>query len=241
MKSCEVKFWLHNIVHFSHLKALDVIYPECIHEYSRSILLLCKEFGKWFQDFRIMEQEFLLFALPLNADMEKDPERLQIEFINLQCYSILTRKCLKETGKILISTYTNKTFLCSDNLSQEWLWCFSVIICGNSFLWMIIRFIWHMGTWVHILNVENQYIYNENNVSVNVGNTWRITLQEATFLPCTNEELTDVHHRLVDHHIPFQVIVQCLIIAKVPSWGHWSWAGKRKSCTRFAPHALTME
>jgi hypothetical protein len=88
MKSCEVKLRLHN-VHFPHLKALDVIYPECINEYSQSILLLCKEFGKWFQDFKIMEQEVLLFALPLNADMEKDPERLQIQFINLQCYSIL--------------------------------------------------------------------------------------------------------------------------------------------------------
>jgi hypothetical protein len=66
-----------------------------------------------------MEQEFLLFTLPLNADMEKDPERLQIEFINLQRYSNLTRKCLKEIGKTLIPSYPNKRFLCSDTLSQE--------------------------------------------------------------------------------------------------------------------------
>jgi hypothetical protein len=80
-----------------------------------------------------MEQEFFLFALPLNADMEKDPERLQIKFINLQCYSNLTRKCLKENGKTLIPTYPKKRFLCSDTLSQELLCCFSVIICANSF------------------------------------------------------------------------------------------------------------
>jgi hypothetical protein len=157
MKSCVLKLWLHNIVHFPHLKALDVYYPKCIHEYSHCILFFCKEIGKWFQDFKIMEQEFLLFALPLNADMEKDPERLQIEFINLQFSSNLTRKCLKDTGKTLIPTYPNKRFLCSDTLSHEWFWCFSVIICGNSFfLWKIITFIWQMGTWVHILNVEYQ-------------------------------------------------------------------------------------
>jgi hypothetical protein len=66
-----------------------------------------------------MEQEVLLFALPFNADVEKDPERLQIEFVNLQCYSNLTRKCVKEIGKSLIPTYQNKRFLCSDTLSQE--------------------------------------------------------------------------------------------------------------------------
>lgn len=128
-----MKLWLCNIVHSPQLKALDVIYPDCSHEYSQSILLLCKEFGKWFQDFKIMEQEFLLFALPSNADMEKDPERLKIEFINLQCYSNLTKKCMKEIGKTLIPTYLKKRFLCSDTLSQEWVWCFAVIICGNSF------------------------------------------------------------------------------------------------------------
>jgi hypothetical protein len=51
-----------------------------------------------------MEQE-LLFALHLNADTEKDPERLQIKFINFQCYSNLTRNCLKEIGKTLVPAY----------------------------------------------------------------------------------------------------------------------------------------
>ena len=79
--SCEVKLRLRNIVHCPQLKALDVICLDCIHEYAQSILLFCKEFDKWFQDFKIMEQEFV-FALPLNAGMEKDPERMKIEFFN---------------------------------------------------------------------------------------------------------------------------------------------------------------
>jgi hypothetical protein len=32
-----------------------------------------------------METEFLLFALPLKADVENAPENLQMELINLQC------------------------------------------------------------------------------------------------------------------------------------------------------------
>jgi hypothetical protein len=46
MKSYEVKLRLHNIVHFPHLTAVEIIYPEHIHEYSQSIVLLCKEMGK---------------------------------------------------------------------------------------------------------------------------------------------------------------------------------------------------
>jgi hypothetical protein len=67
-----------------------------------------------------MEQDFFWVggALPLNADMEKNPERLQIKFINLQCYSNLPRKCLKEFGKTLIPSYPKKRFLCSHTLSQ---------------------------------------------------------------------------------------------------------------------------
>jgi hypothetical protein len=61
----------------------------------------------------------LVFALPLNADIEKDPERLKIEFINFQCYSNCTRNSLKEIGKTLIPAYQKKRFLCSDTWSQE--------------------------------------------------------------------------------------------------------------------------
>jgi hypothetical protein len=32
-----------------------------------------------------MEPEFMLFAFPLKADMEKAPENLQMKLINLQC------------------------------------------------------------------------------------------------------------------------------------------------------------
>jgi hypothetical protein len=32
-----------------------------------------------------MEPEFMLFAFPLKADIEKAPENLQTELINLQC------------------------------------------------------------------------------------------------------------------------------------------------------------
>jgi hypothetical protein len=39
-----------------------------------------------------MEPDFLLFVLPLKADVENAPENLQMELINLQCDTNLTQK-----------------------------------------------------------------------------------------------------------------------------------------------------
>jgi hypothetical protein len=62
----------------------ETISPERIQEYSRSIFLLREELDERFQDFKITEPEFMLFAFPLKADIEKAPENLQMELINLQ-------------------------------------------------------------------------------------------------------------------------------------------------------------
>jgi hypothetical protein len=67
-----------NLVHFPHLKSLETIFPERIEEYSRSIFLLREELDERFQDFIIMEPEFMLLAFPLKADIEKAPENLQM-------------------------------------------------------------------------------------------------------------------------------------------------------------------
>jgi hypothetical protein len=39
-----------------------------------------------------MEPEFMLFAFPLKADIEKAPENLQMELINLQCDTNLNQR-----------------------------------------------------------------------------------------------------------------------------------------------------
>jgi 17beta-estradiol 17-dehydrogenase/3beta-hydroxysteroid 3-dehydrogenase/mitotic-spindle organizing protein 1 len=39
-----------------------------------------------------MEPEFMLFAFPLKTDIEKAPENLQMELINLQCDTNLNQK-----------------------------------------------------------------------------------------------------------------------------------------------------
>jgi hypothetical protein len=39
-----------------------------------------------------MEPEFLLFVLPLKADVKNAPENFQMELINLQCDTNLTQK-----------------------------------------------------------------------------------------------------------------------------------------------------
>jgi hypothetical protein len=39
-----------------------------------------------------MEPEFMLFAFPLKTDIEKAPENVQMELINLQCDTSLNLK-----------------------------------------------------------------------------------------------------------------------------------------------------
>jgi hypothetical protein len=63
----------------------QTIFPERIQESSRRIFLLREELDERFQDFKIMEPEFMLFAFPLKADIEKATENFQMELINLQC------------------------------------------------------------------------------------------------------------------------------------------------------------
>jgi hypothetical protein len=104
----ENQLQVHNLVHFPHLKSLETIFPERIQEYSRSTFLLREELDERFQDFKIMEQEFMLFAFPLKVDIEKAPENFQMELINLKCDTNLKQNC-----KIFILTCQKKTFLYS--------------------------------------------------------------------------------------------------------------------------------
>jgi hypothetical protein len=73
-------------------KLQQPIFPERIQEYSGSIFLLREELDERFQDFKIMEPEFMFFASPFKADIEKAPENFQIELINLQCDTNLNQK-----------------------------------------------------------------------------------------------------------------------------------------------------
>jgi hypothetical protein len=60
-----------------------------------------------------MEPEFMLFAFPLKADIEKAPENLQMELINLQCDTNLNKKYSETKCKIFILTCQKKNFLYS--------------------------------------------------------------------------------------------------------------------------------
>jgi hypothetical protein len=73
-------------------KLQQTVFPERIQEYSRSIFLLREELDERFHDFKVMQPEFMLFAFPLKTDIEKAPENLQMELINLQCDTNLNQK-----------------------------------------------------------------------------------------------------------------------------------------------------
>jgi hypothetical protein len=73
-------------------KLQQTTFPERIQECSRSIFLLREELDERFQDFKIMEPEFILVAFPLKADVEKAPENLQMELINQKYDTNLNQK-----------------------------------------------------------------------------------------------------------------------------------------------------
>jgi hypothetical protein len=102
---------VHNLVHFPHLKSLETILPERIQEYSRGIFLLREELDERFEDFKIMEPEFMLFAFPLKAGIEKAPENSQMELINLQCDTNMNQKFSETKLEIFILTCQKKNFL----------------------------------------------------------------------------------------------------------------------------------
>jgi hypothetical protein len=106
---------VHNLVHFPHLRSQETIFAECIQEYYRSIFLLRDELDERFQEFKIMEPVFVLFAFPLKANIEKDPEKSQMELINLQCDTNLNHK-FSETKLQVILTCQKNNFLYSDLL-----------------------------------------------------------------------------------------------------------------------------
>jgi hypothetical protein len=66
-------------------KLQQTIFSQYTQDYSRSIFLLREELDERFQDFKIMEPEFMVFYFPLKEYIEKAPENLQMELINLQC------------------------------------------------------------------------------------------------------------------------------------------------------------
>jgi hypothetical protein len=93
-----------NLVHFPYLKSLDTTFPEHIQVHSHPIYLLREEFDKQFQDFKITEPQFLLFALTLKTGIETATENLQMELINLKCDTNLN---LKFSEKNLQDTYSH--------------------------------------------------------------------------------------------------------------------------------------
>jgi hypothetical protein len=63
-----------------------------------------------------MEPEFLLFVLPLKADVKNAPKNLQMELINLQCDTYLTQKFSETDLQDFYCYLPKECFLCLDPL-----------------------------------------------------------------------------------------------------------------------------
>lgn len=94
---CGNQLKLNDLVHIQHLKYLDAAQPENIQDCSQFNFLRRENFDEGFQDFKIMETELLMFALPLEAGIQKSAESMQKELINLKCNTNSNQK-LSETA-----------------------------------------------------------------------------------------------------------------------------------------------
>ena len=81
-----------NFAHFKTLQSLGKVDAECLTEYVEMIGNLHTEFEPRFQDFLALEKQFVLFATPLLVDVETVSEDLQMEFMELQCDTLLKQK-----------------------------------------------------------------------------------------------------------------------------------------------------
>jgi hypothetical protein len=66
-----------------------------------------------------MEPEFMLFAFPLKADIEKAPENMQMELINFRCDTNLNLKFSETKLQDFFLTCQKKYFLYSGHLYKN--------------------------------------------------------------------------------------------------------------------------
>jgi len=92
-------------------------------------LLLTEQFDERFQDFKITELEFTLFASVLQVPA---PEYLQTGLIR-KAILILVTSVLKQKLQTFLFILPKKSFLRWDPLGQEWLWIPAAHMDMNNF------------------------------------------------------------------------------------------------------------
>ena len=63
-----------------------------LKDYADVVSELLAEFDRRFQEFKDLEPQFALFAIPFAVDAESVSEEVQIELLNLQCDTVLKEK-----------------------------------------------------------------------------------------------------------------------------------------------------
>ena len=84
-------------------------------------MLLWEEYNKPFQEFRIMNAEFLLFPLAIKAGTEKLKKIWKWDsLINLQCNASLSQNCSEITLQGFYYCLPKESCLCWNFLGQDW-------------------------------------------------------------------------------------------------------------------------
>lgn len=95
---CKLLLWTtqiknENLCNFSSCTKLSTANSQLqFKKYAKKLEVLSKEFSKRFRDFDSMQEKFNIFTAPFGYDVERAPESLQLELIELQCDSFLKRK-----------------------------------------------------------------------------------------------------------------------------------------------------
>ncbi|CAM5161300.1 unnamed protein product [Natator depressus] len=80
-----------NLVHFSTLNSLGKVESKSLKEYADIISNLHKQFV-WLKNFNALEPHFKLFSTPFAMEIDNVAEEMQMEFVELQCDTILKQK-----------------------------------------------------------------------------------------------------------------------------------------------------
>jgi hypothetical protein len=91
---------------------IKVFQGPSIQKYSQSVPLLREKFNERCQDFEVTELEFLPFASPLRAGIEKAPENPKMELFNSLCDTNLNHQFSETNCNTFIAICQKKYFLC---------------------------------------------------------------------------------------------------------------------------------
>ena len=126
----------------THFPTLETMAPQMMstEKYTNMISALDNEFARSFADFQKLDVEFDILSSPFTTDIEKVPDTIQLELIDLQCDSTLKEKFQSESIDKFYASLNESKFGNLRKMAMKLLVLFgSIYICEQTFSTMNIN------------------------------------------------------------------------------------------------------